>query len=307
MRLGFLLALALVPVSGAAPAGAVTMQAHRASYDLKLADGSNDLIDADGRIAIEIGYDACKAYVFDYRFVARFQENQDLVVTDQQTHSTESLDGKSFVFETKSFVDGTPNSTVSGHATTEGDTTKVTVEQPTGETTELPSVLFPVQHTKALIEAAEAGKPILESRLYDGDPDPAKRLTSTAIIGPAAPKRSETGQGNGATRDAGAGQRGTEAGNGTGGGAGPEKQTAQTPAEARTKSGPAKKLAGLRSWRVSESFYDTDSDPDGLPRFETSYTLYENGVSDDLKLGFDGYVLEGGLSTLTYLDVPDCP
>ena len=70
---------------------------------------------------------------------------------------------------------------------------------------------------------------------------------------------------------------------------------------------PASQLSGLRSWRISESFYDSDSDADGMPVFETAYTLYENGISDDLVLSFDGYRLAGGLASLDLLDVPTCP
>ncbi|NDV88121.1 DUF1849 family protein [Aurantimonas aggregata] len=265
--------------AGTAHATAVELALHRASYDLALSADSSDLVGAEGRIAVEIAGD-CDAYDLDYRFVARFQQEQELIVTDQQTESRESRDGSWFEFETKTFVDSSPQDTVAGTAASDGTRTVVTFTQPGEHRVDIPLALFPMQHTRALIEKAEAGENIVETALFDGDDDPQKELTSTAIIGPVT----EGGAGNPEASPAATNGLGTE--------------------PAATPNDP---LAGLRSWRVSESFYNSDSDGDGMPVFETAYTLYENGVSDDLVLRFDGYALTGGLASLDFLDSPDCP
>lgn len=266
----------LLVAAGTAEAASSELALHRASYDLALSGDASDIVGAEGRIAVEITAD-CNAYDLDYRFVARFQQEQELIVTDQQTQSRESLDGAWFEFETKTFVDSSPQDTVAGTAATAGEVTTVTFTEPGEHVVEIPLSLFPMQHTRSLLEKAEAGERIVQTALFDGDDDPQKHLTSTAIIGPGSPAGQETPATPGA---AASGAVDGEAG---------------------------ESLRGLRSWRVSESFYNTDSDGDGMPVFETAYTIYENGVSDDLVLRFDGYVLEGGLASLEMLDRPDCP
>lgn len=66
------------------------------------------------------------------------------------------------------------------------------------------------------------------------------------------------------------------------------------------------RLSGLKSWKIAESYYNSDSDPDGMPIFQTSYVLYENGVSDDLRLDFGTYVFTGSLSQLDLFDATRC-
>ncbi|MFD2239015.1 EipB family protein [Aureimonas populi] len=61
---------------------------------------------------------------------------------------------------------------------------------------------------------------------------------------------------------------------------------------------------GLRGWRVDESYFNADSDADGLPIFHTRYTLYENGVTDEIYMDFGEYALEGSLSELTLGAMP---
>lgn len=260
-----------------AVASAQELVPHRASYDLSMREGDSDLVDAQGRIAIEMRRKTCDTYDLDYRFVARFQQEQELIVTDQQTRSTESADGERFDFETKTFIDASPENAVIGTASTRGDVTRVALTAPQVRTVEVPKSLFPMQHTIALIGQAKAGARIVETRLYDGDEEVEKLLTSTAVIAPA----SESGTG----RDG--------------------KVAEVTPSDGRASL--SDQLTGLAAWRISESFYNSDSDPDGLPIFETAYTLYENGVSDDLVLTFDGYTLAGGLASLDLFQMPDCP
>ncbi|WP_185982498.1 EipB family protein [Aureimonas mangrovi] len=74
------------------------------------------------------------------------------------------------------------------------------------------------------------------------------------------------------------------------------------------KNGPVGEgLAGMDSWKVDESYFNSDSDADGLPIFHTRYTLFENGVSDDIFMDFGDYALQGSLSELTLGSAPaDC-
>ena len=273
-----------VSVDAARPAAAspaATIVPHRASYELSLKDNEGDIADAEGRIAFSVEEKDCEAYALDYRFVARFQQDQEMIVTDQWTKSTESTDGQRLLFETRTFVDTQPQSETQGTAATRDGQTTIALSLPEEKRIDIPAAMFPMAHTIALIAKAKAGQRIVEEPIFDGDSDAEKKLTSTAIIAPVAAR----------------------AGTGTG-----ESDTGKENSDKdATTASPEAKLEGLKSWRVSESFYNTDSDADGQPVFQTAYTLYENGVSDDLVLTFDGYSLAGGLASLDLLDRPDCP
>lgn len=263
---------------------ATTIAPHRASYELSLKDNEGDIADAEGRIAFSVEEKNCEAYALDYRFVARFQQDQEMIVTDQWTKSTESTDGQRLLFETRTFVDTQPQSETQGTAATRDGRTTIALSMPEEKRIDIPAAMFPMAHTIALIDKAKAGQRIVEQPIFDGDSDAEKKLTSTAIIAAV-------------TAHAGAPANGPDTAKGASG-----TQTAKAKPQAKPQS----KLKGLRSWRVSESFYNSDSDADGQPVFQTAYTLYENGVSDDLVLTFDGYSLAGGLASLDLLERSKC-
>ncbi|MEF2073246.1 EipB family protein [Consotaella aegiceratis] len=287
----FVLPAALVSmlVPSAASAGPA-IASHRAVYDLTLAQQGQDIIDAQGRIALEL-HNSCDHFDLNYRFVARFVEDQEMILTDQRTTSRETMAGDRFEFTTQAFVDGVQHSVTKGEAVNDGNATRVELEEPAAQTFELPLSVFPMKHTVELIEQAEMGRRIVEVPIFDGDQDANQLLTSTAIIIPDATRDAETA-----------------------GRSGPKPDSKQATAQTKPDGGDAKgkqairsALAGLKSWRVSESYYSADSNEDGMPIFRTAYRLYENGVSDELLLDYGSYALEGGLSTLDYLDAPACP
>lgn len=221
----------------------------------------------NGRIAFQLRLENCNTYAVDYRFVARFTQASEILVTDQQTLANEDVAGTSFDFETKTFVDGSPQDVVRGRATNFPAKTEVVMSQPEPRTFDLPRSYFILGHTEALLKEARAGRRIVELQLFDGDPEAEKQLSTTAVIAPLGPR--------------------------TGGEPGEDKFE--------------KELSGLERWRVDESYFNSDSDPDGTPVFRTRYILYENGVSDDLTLDYGDYALQGSLSRLSYGAVSSCP
>lgn len=268
IAIGFRLALAacLWP----AAAGAAVLAPHHAVYELKLSQ-SDDIVDGEGRIALVLRTDRCGVYDLDYRFVARYQQDEGITLTDQQTVSKEARDGKRFEFTTRTFVDGSPEKEIRGEAEHAGSGTKVEMREPVPKTFALPLSLFPMQHTAALIDRAKAGETFVEAALFDGNDDAEKLLTSTAILTPI------------------------------------EKAGPPGPASASGEDAAIlKSLDGLKAWRVVESYYNSDSNPDGLPVFETRYVLYENGVADDLVLDFGTYAFSGTLSKLELFDATAC-
>lgn len=251
----------LAGLSAVQPATAADLVPHRAVYDLSLASQSRDLVGVDGRIAIDMTASDCEAYDLDYRFVARFGEESEMTLTDQRILAREDRDGRSYDFEALSFVDGIEQSRVEGTARTREAQTHVEMRQPVSREFAIRAALFPLGHTRHLIERARAGDRIVETPLYDGDALGENLLSTTAIITPVP-------AGSAAAEEA---------------------------------------LAGVSAWRVNESYYNADSDADGLPTFHTRYVLYENGVSDDLFLDFGEYALRGGIAELSLGEAPSCP
>ena len=278
-------------------AAPVSLAPHQAVYELTLLPGSNDFVDAEGRIAMKLRTDSCGVYDLDYRFVAKFQQEEEVTVTDQQTISTENAAGTRFDFTTKTFIDGSPEKEIRGAARQEGDATRVAMQAPVATSFNLPLSRFPLQHTAELIARAKAGDRIVEAKLFDGDDDAKKLLTSTAIISPNEPATAvpppPPAAPAAAVSAAPPETTGTIA-----------KPVARLPVPRSPEI--AKTLAGLQSWKISESYYNSDSDPDGMPVFQTSYVLYENGVSDDLTLDFGDYGFTGALSQLELLKPAAC-
>ena len=296
--------IVLATLSVSAAHADVSLAPHQAVYNLSLDGETSGIVGAEGRIAMKLRTDRCDLYNLDYRFVARFQQEQEFTLTDQQTNSTENRDGTEFEFSTRTFVDGSPEKEIRGKARTYDDATTVSMEAPVASNFALPRSAFPMQHTAELIAKAEAGEQIVETRLFDGDDDAQKLLTSTSIITPNPPA---------VAQNEGQAAQATDAPDLPGqpisapqtvkpdGSLAVEEGEAPTP-----KTEIQNLLSGLKSWRISESYYNSDSDPDGMPIFQTSYVLYENGVSDDLRLDFGTYVFAGSLSQLALFDPISC-
>ena len=67
---------------------------------------------------------------------------------------------------------------------------------------------------------------------------------------------------------------------------------------------------GVRHWPVSVGYFEpTKKAEDGLgeelPSYQMSFTLYENGVTNDLVMDYGDYALSGSLQTIEPLHEPD--
>ncbi|ORE98096.1 DUF1849 family protein [Aurantimonas sp. 22II-16-19i] len=353
---GLLAAAAGLAPGSAGAAEPVRLAPHRAAYDVGLDQASEQLLGVDGKIAVALNETGdCAGYGIDYRFVARFIKDQEIVVTDQQVRLSESRDARSFGFDAESFIDSQPDTTTKGTATISEDATVVAYDEPEAREVTLPRSTFPVQHTREIIAAAKAGVPIIESPVFQGDADAEKHTTSTVIVMPlgkdalaqeiagygarpgqaadeALPTGSDGPESDGSeavTPEAGereADAPASDAPDGDAAAAAPQDRAggraddgsegkraddakiaeSQDPA-ASAPEAIAARLAGLAAWRISESFYNSDSNENGLPVFETIYTLFENGVTGNQILKFDGYALKTRLVSLDMQAAAACP
>lgn len=254
----------LLSATTATDAWAAVLVPHQAVYELTLIRKTGDLQDASGRIALRLERPDCDRIDLEYRYVAKFVRDDESPTTDQQTISKEDRTDGTYEFETKAFVDTLPYSIIRGKARTTATGTKVDIEEPEPASYDLPTSVFPSAHTAELIDRAAAGERFIQTRLYDGDNEAGRMLTTTAIV-------------------------------------------TDVKKEAVDPSDPASQLEGLRKWRVAESFYILGDDvPEGLPIFQSSYTLYENGVSTDLINDNGDYAFAGRLTKLDVSPPPAC-
>lgn len=183
-RTGLTLAAALA--AAALPAQAAPLLVpHRAVYDLSLDRSTEEsgIISAVGRLAYEFRGSACAGYTTDFRMVTQIETEEASRLSDVQSSSTESGDGKSFGFDVKSFFDQALDKEVKGVATLRDGDATVRLEKPEAREVELGPVQFPTQHTVEMIEKAEKGERFYQAMLFDASDDADKAPMTTVVIG----------------------------------------------------------------------------------------------------------------------------
>ncbi len=268
-------AFLMAGMAAEAALAAPSMVAHRAVYDLGLAEASDrsGIASVSGRLVLEINGSVCEGFAINSRIVTRFTTNQGKTnQTDIRSTSWESGDGKSFRFGTRQYLNQQLGDKSKGRASrgAEGKPGIGVLTEPTEETFELPpEAVFPSEHNKRIMETAFAGKSIDNSLVYDGT-EGKKIYNATTIIGrEKAPGKSDLSQAG---------------------------ETAQP-------------LGKLRSWPVTVSFFEVGEKAGGeqTPSHEVSFVLYENGVSAKLLLNYGDFSIKGVLAGLEVFTPPACP
>lgn len=174
-------------LSGVAHAAStVSLVPHRAVYDLTLdrADEKSGITGLTGRMVYEFNGSACEGYTTNFRFVTRIDmEEQPQRVTDQQTTTFESGNGKDFRFVNKTFVDKELIKEVRGDAKLDGGKTVVEINKPKENKLDLRGTQFPTKHMEELIRKAEAGDKFYETTLYDASEDADRVVATTVVVG----------------------------------------------------------------------------------------------------------------------------
>jgi hypothetical protein len=144
----------------------------------------------------------------------------------------------------------------------------VKLSQPAAAELRLPGqVLFPTQHSRALIDAAIAGLALFQARIYDGSEKGRKVYDTTAFIG-------------GQVKAGGDGDKLEEV--------------------AKDKG-----LDDLDSWPVSIGYFDPKGG-DLTPSYQIDFRLYANGVSRELFIDYGDFSIHGTLASLEYLKAGEC-
>jgi hypothetical protein len=212
----------------------------------------------------------CDGYSLNMRMVTQMTDSQGQTnLTDLRSSTWEQGDGQKFRFQSAQYLNDKLGDVTMGRAVREPprEAVKVKLSQPAHAELNLAgSVLFPTQHSLALIDAARAGQVIFQARIYDGSEKGRKVYDTTAFIGAmVAPG------GDGKLEDA-----------------------------AKDKG-----LGELASWPVSIGYFEPKGG-DLTPSYQIDFRLYENGVSRELLIDYGDFSIHGTLTALEYLKAPVC-
>jgi hypothetical protein len=265
------------PAAAAPPAGNVLLAPHRAVYDLKLlkSRGGRGIDAVRGRILYDFSGNACEGYALQFRQVSELDSLEGKsTLSDLRSTTWEDGAAKTFRFNSENLLNDQQTDTVDGHA--ERQTEAITVDLSKPETknfTEPVNAVFPTEHMRRIIEAARAGKSILEFPVYDGSETGEKLYNTLTVIGAPIPPGSKP----------------------------PDDAAAAIPA-----------LAKLTRWPVTISYFEHESAKkqqtgEQTPVYAIGFELYENGISRKLLLDYTDFTISGKMTSLDLKKVKPCP
>lgn len=260
---------------GAAQATGPGFLSHQALYELSLVKsrGSNAINAARGRILYNFSGSACEGYTSEFRQVSELNSGEGkLTLSDLRSTSWEDATGKSYRFKIDTRMNDSEAPPVDGMAERVGNRITVKLKQPVAKTFDLEgSIVFPTEQIHRIIEAARAGKSILELTVYDGSDNGEKVYNTLTVIGQPIP-----------------GDRSI---------ASPDPSTDND------------RMKALTRWPVTVSYYDRDArarEGEQTPVYAMSFELFENGVSRALVLDYNDFVISGALGKFDVKDSRPC-
>ncbi len=266
----------LAPLSAArAQSVPVALIPHRAIYDLSLAEarGNSEVASVSGRIVYDFDGNACQGYSLDFRQVSQLDTGEGRTSTsDLRSTTWEGADAKTFKFTSQNFVDESLVDSVDGHAEHDATKTAVDLEKPQQKSLDLDAgVVFPTEHMVRAIDAARAGKTILNFPVFDGSETGDKVFDTLTVIGRKIA---------------------------------PDERNHDDAAASEPK------LAGVARWPVTISYFEKGNPEDSseqTPVYAIGFELYENGVSRALTLDYNDFVVVGKLTSLQFKEQKPCP
>ena len=260
---------------GMARAAGPGFLSHQALYELSLVKsrGYNAIRAARGRILYNFSGSACEGYTSEFRQVSELNSGEGkLTLSYLRSTSWEDAEGKSYRFKIDTRMNDSESPPVDGMAERVGERIVVKLKQPVAKTFDLEGpIVFPTEQIHRIIEAARAGKSILELTVYDGSDNGEKVYNTLTVIGQPIP-----------------GDRSI---------ASPDPSTTDD------------RMKSLTRWPVTVSYYDRDArakDGEQTPVYAMSFELFENGVSRALMLDYNDFVISGALGKFDVRDSKPC-
>lgn len=264
------------PGAGQAGAATVFLAPHRAVYDLKLAKshGARSIESVRGRILYDFSGNACDGYALKFRQVSELDSGEGkAALSDLRSTTWEDAAAKKFRFESENLLNDETTDSVTGEADRSNSAVAINLSKPSAKTFTVPvGAVFPTEHMRRIIEAARAGKTILDFPVYDGSESGEKFFQTLTVIGrPIAPGE-------------------------------------KPPGDAAAK---VPELAHLTRWPVTVSYFehkDAKAEQKGeqTPVYSIGFELYENGVSRALTLDYSDFSISGEMTSLDMKKVKPC-
>jgi hypothetical protein len=276
-RLAWLLVLPVLLAgwsSGQALAEGVALAPHRAVYELELdgSDTSGMLAAFNGRLVIDITGSVCEGYAINTRYVYRRRASDgDEVLTDLRTSQFEGAGAEEFRFSHRRFDNDKLVQQSEGSVAREEGGIDISLVKPSERQVSVKKpVMFPNQHVMELLNAAMKGERKLSATIYDGSKDADELIDTFAVLG----SRNAPGEGDGGESPEGVGD--------------------------------------MANWPISIGYFDgglidtAAGKEEQTPLYTMSFKLFENGVSDQIRIDYGTFVLEGALVELELRDAPPC-
>ncbi len=250
----------------------IALAPHRAIYDFTLARASagSGVTDMSARMVYELTGSPCEGYTQSMRFVTRATTpDGGTSINDLRSSSWEEATGKTFRFNSSQLRDDQATEGTSGDAARNQDEIKIELAKPQKKKTAIAgTALFPIQHSRELLAAAQREESVFEADLYDGSEKGEKVYATTAVIGRLKP----------------------------------DDYNSKLPVVESSQ-----KLSGLKSWPVSLSYFEPGKgQADAVPTYELAFLLFENGIVRNLTLDYGDFALKGDLKALTVHEAPKC-
>jgi hypothetical protein len=158
---------------------------HKALYDVTLASArsGSQIINIQGRMYYQL-HKGCDGYTTDHRFALTYSyaDSEPMRVTSDFS-TLETFDGQAFDFSSRRRRAGELYQELRGHA--ERNQGEIVYQEPLDLEQPLPKdAMFPVAHTRALLNAARTGNKFYASTVFDGS-DQEGPVDVAAVIGTA--------------------------------------------------------------------------------------------------------------------------
>jgi hypothetical protein len=266
------LALPFMSAMPPAQAGTIALAPHRAVYDLKLlrAPGKRQVEAVRGRILYDFSGSPCEGYVLQFRQVSELDSGEGkTALSDLRASTWEEGEAKTFRFNSTNYLNQKPVEAADGHADRDAAGVTVQLEKPDAKSFKLgPDTVFPAEHMRRIIDAAHAGRTILEFPVFDGSENGQKVFDTLTVIGHPIPPDEKK----------------------------PTDASAAYPA-----------LADMTRWPVRISYFDRSTEGgEHTPVYSIGFEMYENGISRSLSLDYGDFVVGGEMSQLELKEAKAC-
>ena len=252
---------------------------HQAVYVIRLANKKDavSVTGVRGRMVFEVTGSPCEGYTQNMRMVTRItDERGKQTLSDIRSSTWEKGNGGRFRFTSSQYFDKTLQEVVTGTATRKKNRRHIGVKisKPSEAVLDLPgNVLFPTEHSLAILQAARAGKQQLDVRIYDGSEQGQGFYQTYSYIGKKILPQNDA------------------------------KRSKNKSQKALSRLG----LAKLPSWPVAISYFNGKGNSDDTPpSYELSFRLYPNGVSRNLLINYGDFSVHGALDRIKYLRKTRC-